>query len=374
MTAISSNLSTTTNAASYSTGDTLTLAADAYLISTVTDAVVLGGLGQVYDVTIDGLISAADNSASTGLWLIYDTSIATITIGQYGVIRGDIGIYLSGSGTIDNNGSILGETDAGIDLYGSGTFDITNTGLVGSPLGYGVYFYDVAAGNHSITNSGEISCGNGRAIYSDSAVSAETIHNTGIINGNISLNGGSDTVHNEAGAGVIYGSVDLGDGEDSFFGGMFAETVTGGAGGDNIIGDGGRDVLDGGDDNDMISGGTGADILTGGTGKDIFVFDTMLISPKSDTITDFSHVDDSFNIDNAVFAGLHMGRLDKHDFKVISSATSTVGVDASDRILYDQTDGDLYFDRDGSGSHFGRIKFAHVDDNTFLSHTDFFVM
>ena len=374
MTAISSNLSTTAAAASYSTGDNaLTLATGAYLISTVNDGLDLLGASQAYDVTIDGLIAAADNSTFTGLWLSAGNT-ATITVGQFGMIHGDYGLYIEGSGTIVNNGFISGNTNDGIFLIGSGTDEITNTGYLGSASNYAIAIYFAAAGTHTITNSGEIRGGNGVAIGSDSAVSAETIHNTGIITGNIFLGGGSDIIHNEAGAGVIYGSVDLGGGADFFYGGIFADTVVGGAGADHIVGNDGADVLDGGANADVIFGGAGGDTLTGGTSKDIFVFDSALSSAKFDTITDFSHVNDAFDIDNAVFIGLAGGTLDRRDFKVIASAKSNVGVDASDRILYDRTDGDLYFDRDGSGHHFGRVKFAHVDPDTVLNQADFFVV
>ena len=81
-----------------------------------------------------------------------------------------------------------------------------------------------------------------------------------------------------------------------------------------------------------------------------------------------------FHIDNSVFAGLSLGKLAKSAFALISSTTSNSGVDKADRILYDKGDGDLYFDRDGSGTHYNRVKFAHVADDTVINQTDFFVV
>lgn len=123
-----------------------------------------------------------------------------------------------------------------------------------------------------------------------------------------------------------------------------------------------------------INGKEGLDTLTGGGGKDVFVFDTGLGIANVDTITDFSHSADTFHIENAVFKGLKSGMLSSKDFTTISSATSKRGVDVSDRILYDKADGDLYFDRDGSGKTYDRVLFAHVDDGTKLDHTDFIII
>lgn len=66
-------------------------------------------------------------------------------------------------------------------------------------------------------------------------------------NDNISTNGGND---------VVYG----GEGND---------TVNGGAGNDTINGDEGNDVLKGGSDQDAINGGTGNDTIDGEAGQDL---------------------------------------------------------------------------------------------------------
>ncbi|MNU08007.1 hypothetical protein D3C72_2538740 [compost metagenome] len=48
--------------------------------------------------------------------------------------------------------------------------------------------------------------------------------------------------------------------------------------------------------------------------------------------------------------------------------------DSNDRILYDQDRGDLYYDRDGSGTAYAAVKIAEIANFTTLTHADFFVI
>lgn len=153
------------------------------------------------------------------------------------------------------------------------------------------------------------------------------------------------------------------------------DRLTGNSAANWLFGDDGNDALIGGSGNDRLAGGFGNDALTGGAGYDAFVFASSLSGTGNvDTIGDFSHSADTFELDNGRFAGLAEGRLDGSGFKEIASAASSKGVDGSDRILYDRAHGDLYFDRDGSASKYARVLFAHVDDGTRLDHTDFLVV
>lgn len=249
------------------------------------------------------------------------------------------------------------------------------------------------------------------------------------------LKGGADVVHGGGGADIIYGDWQSVDATAKAIGGN--DRLFGDGGKDKLYGNGGNDLLDGGSGGDKMYGGTGNDtyivdakgdkvseaggggkdlvkssqtwtlgsgldnltltgaskingtgnsgdnvitgnsahnLLTGGGGKDIFVFNTVLKSANSDAVADFSHASDTFDIDHAVFKGMHTGTLSQSDFTTISSATSTVGVDASDRILYDKQHGDLYFDQDGSGTQYDRVMFAHITANTSIDNTDFHVI
>ena len=104
------------------------------------------------------------------------------------------------------------------------------------------------------------------------------------------------------GSALIGGGNNLGN---LITGNALYNTLYGGLGNDTLIGAGGNDLLDGGAGNDRLAGGIGIDRLTGGANSDVFVFDTAPnASANRDVITDFSHVDDSFHLDNAVFSKL----------------------------------------------------------------------
>jgi Ca2+-binding RTX toxin-like protein len=142
----------------------------------------------------------------------------------------------------------------------------------------------------------------------------------------------------------------------------------------NGVGSNTANLLIGNGANNILNGMEGSDTLTGGGGRDSFVFSTTLKNTNADTITDFNHSADTFNIDNAMFLGLKSGDLAKADFTLIASAKSTLGVDGSDHILYDKAHGDLYFDRDGAADKYARVLFAHVTDNTRVDYTDFHIV
>lgn len=159
------------------------------------------------------------------------------------------------------------------------------------------------------------------------------------------------------------------------------ETITGNTGNNILSGFGGADTLsglagidtlNGGDGIDVLKGGLGNDILTGGTGTDFFVFDTA-ITPTSniDVITDFSIVDDTIRLENAIFTTLTVtGTLAATAFK---NLTTGGAVDADDRILYDNATGALYYDSDGSGAT-AAIQFATLTAGPTVLFTDFVVI
>ena len=137
--------------------------------------------------------------------------------------------------------------------------------------------------------------------------------------------------------------------DDTLTGNGGANVLDGGAGHDKLNGGGSNDRLNGGAGNDTLNGGTGNDILTGGIGKDSFVFNTTLNSSTNrDTITDFSVVDDTIKLENAIFTKLAAtGTLAAGNF--VANSTGTAG-DANDYILYNKTTGVLSYDADGSGA------------------------
>ncbi|MGO4451965.1 calcium-binding protein, partial [Phyllobacterium sp. TAF24] len=85
-----------------------------------------------------------------------------------------------------------------------------------------------------------------------------------------------------------------------------------------------------------------------------------------DTITDFSEADDTIWLDPAIFAGLSPGGpLSADAFRIGASA-----LDASDRILYDSSNGSLSYDSDGTGSA-AAIRFANVSSGLAMTSADF---
>ncbi|EJM98163.1 calcium-binding protein, partial [Phyllobacterium sp. YR531] len=120
----------------------------------------------------------------------------------------------------------------------------------------------------------------------------------------------------------------------------------------------------------IISGGAGNDVLSGGAGRDAFVFNTAANSSTNrDTISDFSVADDTIWMDNAIFAALGAtGALAAAAFRIGAGAA-----DASDRIVYNASNGALYYDADGSGSG-AAVQFASIGKGLALTNADFLVI
>jgi Ca2+-binding RTX toxin-like protein len=146
--------------------------------------------------------------------------------------------------------------------------------------------------------------------------------------------------------------------------------LTGNAGNNLLKGSGGNDSVSGGAGSDVLDGGSGQDILAGGAGADFFLFSSALnASTNVDTVTDFVAADDRFDLDNGVFvnSGVNFGQLGAAAFHV-----GTAAADASDRVIYDQASGELFYDADGTGAG-GQTLFARIDAGTALTVSDFFI-
>lgn len=145
--------------------------------------------------------------------------------------------------------------------------------------------------------------------------------------------------------------------------------LTGNAGRNSLDGVAGWDLLSGGLGNDVLNGGKGNDTLSGGTGKDSFVFNTAL-KANTDKITDFKPIDDTIQLENAIFTALKKpidGLLAASNF-----VTSKVAVDNNDYIIYNGATGALLYDADGNGSG-AAVKIAILAVGLTLTHADFVV-
>ncbi|MCB8820295.1 calcium-binding protein [Microvirga rosea] len=119
----------------------------------------------------------------------------------------------------------------------------------------------------------------------------------------------------------------------------------------NLYGTSRADRLTGGDGNDKLWGKLGKDVLFGGKGKDVFVFNTKLNKKTNlDKIADFNVKDDTIWLDNAIFkklgkgSELKPGKLNKAFFSIGDHAK-----DKNDYLIYDNKQGVLFYDADGSG-------------------------
>ncbi|MEZ0171745.1 hypothetical protein [Microvirga sp. TS319] len=138
---------------------------------------------------------------------------------------------------------------------------------------------------------------------------------------------------------------------------------------DVLFGLGGNDTLRGNAGNDTLNGGAGNDVLTGGADRDTFVFNTALKARMNvDRITDFRPVDDTINLENAVFRGLtRTGTLSKAAFHIGAAAH-----DRDDRIVYNKITGALLYDADGNGKG-AAIQFATLAKGLGVTNLDFVV-
>src|SRR4051795_6931601 len=129
-------------------------------------------------------------------------------------------------------------------------------------------------------------------------------------------------------------------GNDFLAGGNGVDTVVGGSGNDTVYGDGGDDWLE---------GGTGNDSLSGGSGQDNIVFREFGVA-NADTIGSFDAGWDRIQLDVAAFANLGAnGRFASGDARFYAAAGATGGHDADDRIIYNTSTGQLFYDADGNG-------------------------
>ncbi|HTV70765.1 MAG TPA: cadherin domain-containing protein, partial [Rhizobiaceae bacterium] len=134
--------------------------------------------------------------------------------------------------------------------------------------------------------------------------------------------------------------------------------LTGNSAANNLTGRAGDDVLD---------GKYGNDILNGNMDNDTFVFSTALNRTKNvDRVFGFDRLDDQIQLSSDVFskAGAD-GLLAAAAFKLGASAT-----DASDRIIYNQSTGELFYDADGNGTA-AQVLFAVIANRADLRAADF---
>ncbi|WOB45037.1 DUF4347 domain-containing protein [Thermoleptolyngbya oregonensis NK1-22] len=152
-------------------------------------------------------------------------------------------------------------------------------------------------------------------------------------------------------------------------------------GGDDMVaGDSGNDWLHGGNGNDTLNGGQGDDTLIGGAGDDVLIGrsgkDTLIGGRGRDTfqlaankkgsnrIRDFKAAEDRIEITlGREFAELPIGKgISAEQFRLGSKAATE-----TERFVYNQKTGALFFDLDGSGAG-QQVKIAQLNAGAALTH------
>ena len=128
--------------------------------------------------------------------------------------------------------------------------------------------------------------------------------------------------------------------------------------------------ITGGDADNILNGGIGNDTLTGGAGADRFVFNNL--TQGIDTITDFSAsvVGETIDVSAAGFLG---GLTAGAPITTAQFNLGSVAADASDRLIYNQNTGALFFDVDGIGEA-AQVQFATLSTNLAMTNADFLVI
>lgn len=200
------------------------------------------------------------NITATGAAIGEAVGVEFVSNGQLfnaGLVTGEtavLGHRISNTGQI--TGSITGVQSNGfLELVNYGTVEGGQAAIVawGSAE---IQNFGVIAGNDYISG--------GRAYDAVAATfrdEVDTFVNAGLVVGDIHMNGGNDVVDNSA--GVVVGTVFLGDGDDRYIGGDRNDTVHAGLGNDEI-------ELGAGNDTVLLIRGVGEKMIDGGAGLDTF--------------------------------------------------------------------------------------------------------
>jgi len=139
-------------------------------------------------------------------------------------------------------------------------------------------------------------------------------------------------------------------GNDTIFGLGGADFVSGDLGNDSLVGGAGNDTIFGDSGNDWIEGSAGNDALSGGSGQDNYVF-REFGAANADTLGQFDTQWDAMRLDHNAFTAIGaLGQFAAGDARFFAAAGATAGHDADDRMIYNTTTGQLFYDADGNGA------------------------
>ena len=143
---------------------------------------------------------------------------------------------------------------------------------------------------------------------------------------------------------------------------------------DRITGTSSANRIDAGAGDDTLGGGRGNDTLLGGAGRDSFEFRESPARANADRITDFASGVDKIWLDDAAHSRVGaLGNFAAGDVRFWAGAGAVRGHDANDRVIYDVSTGNLYYDADGSGRG-GAVLIATLEGAPSIGAADLAVM
>jgi Ca2+-binding RTX toxin-like protein len=157
------------------------------------------------------------------------------------------------------------------------------------------------------------------------------------------------------------------------FSGTFVnmERVLGGNAGDSLIGAAGAQEFSGRKGNDTLAGGAGNDELWGGGDADTFIF-RETGTANADQIADFASGSDKIVLDGSVMSALGpSGNFATGDARFAANSTGSAQ-DANDRVIFNTTTKQLFYDADGNGSG-GAVLIATLQSGATLAAADIVV-
>ncbi|MEH2245246.1 calcium-binding protein [Nostoc sp.] len=137
----------------------------------------------------------------------------------------------------------------------------------------------------------------------------------------------------------------------------------------DILGTEYDDLIVGSNGNDTLTGGDGGnDTLYGGSGTDTFAFNSF--NQGIDRLYDFNVTNELIQVTAAGFGGgLSIGSLKTSQFTLGASATTS-----TQRFIYNNITGALFFDQDGSANAFTQVQFAQLSAGLSLTKNNFAVV
>ncbi|MGV0106795.1 Hemolysin-type calcium-binding region [Nostoc sp. DSM 114160] len=322
------------------------------------------GITTTFDATSNtGLIRAGSNRVNyknIEQLDITGTNYDDLIVGNNGNDTLSGGSY--GNDTIDGGG--------GDDLlsYGSddggkitSTFDATtNTGLITTGSNRVSYknierlYIGGSFQDDNIVGSNGNDTIIGNAVY--------TFYNSSFISGNDTIDGGGGDdlliVNDSGGSDVITSTFNATTNQGSITSGTYQISYK------NIE----RLDITGTSYDDILTGGNGNDTLKGGGGTDTFAFNSF--NEGIDELDDFNTTNELIRVSATGFGGgLSPGSLSANQFRIGASATTS-----TQRFIYNDVTGALFFDQDGSANAFTQVQFAQLSAGLSLTKNNFVVV